>query len=410
MKKQFCILAFCLSVTACIYPYTPELDQAPEGILAVDANITIGAVSTVRLGTLYSLYPSSEGYQYPDFSNARVWLEDDAGGNYPGNLHRPSYDPYSNPEAYLGSAYDIIYAGYGSYYDPSNPTYYIDTQNAPRDRRYRLFIEALDGLFTSDWSDLGEPPAITDIQFLADDEYVTVGVSLDGGPDATGYALLSYEETWLFHVDYIPSFTVTPVGTDGVQVQETGPDASKYWCWRSVDNRRTFPVDYTSMTTDGVTNWPLQKFLRSDNRNHRRYSVNVTARTISKSTYRFLKNLEDTSSGGDNLFTPTPGEIAGNLHCDSDPDRMVLGYVLFSTSVSKRGWMDNRYLKGRPNYYNLLWFTEDKYRMYYESGWTVLSQVEVPKEGEGKYGWGPQSCYDCTAAGGTLTRPDFWEE
>ena len=391
MKKHLSILAFCFSVTACVYPYTPELDEAPEGILAVDANITIGEVSTVRLGGLYSLYPT-ENSRYPDFSDAKVWLEDDAGGTYRGY----SADGSGN-------------SAYGAYIDASMPVFSIDTESIPGDRRYRLCIEALGATYTSDWSDLGEPPVITDIQFLADDEFVTVGVSLEGGPDATGYALLSFDETWRFHVDYIPQYTVTPMG-DSFLIEETGPDQSKFWCWRSLENQRSYPVDYTSMTGAGVTNWPLHKFPRTDSRNHRRYSVNVKAKTISKSTYRFLKNLEDLSSGGDNLFTPTPGEIVGNLHCESDPDRMVLGYVLFSKSVSRRGWLDSRYLVTRPSSYTLIWPLPDMYRMYYNSGYTVLDYTETPEEGQGQYGWGPRQCYDCTAAGGTLTRPDFWED
>lgn len=402
MKKHLSILAFCFCVTACIYPYTPELDEAPEGILAVDANISLGDVSTVRLGTLYSLYPEQD-FRYPDFSDAEVWLEDDAGGSYRGSIFQPS----SAASGYLASSsYDYMYGGY---YDPSNPVVYIDTRNVPGDRKYKLYIKALGATYTSDWSDFGEPPVITDIQFLADDEFVTVAVSLDGGPDATGYALLSFDETWRFHVDYIPMFTVTPMG-NSFRIQETGPDDSKYWCWKSQNNMRTYPVDYTSMTSDGVTNWPLQRFPRYDNRNHQRYTVNVKANTISKSTYRFLKNLEDLSSGGDNLFTPTPGEIASNLHCESDPDRMVLGYVLFSKSVSRRAWMGREFYKGRPGYSTLAWPLPDMYKMYYEAGFTVLEHTDSPREGEGEYGWGPPSCYDCTAAGGTLTRPEFWED
>jgi hypothetical protein len=401
MKKYLSILALCLGVTACIYPYTPELDEAPEGVLAVDANISIGELSTVRLGTLISLYPSAD-YKRPDLSDSKVWVEDDAGGNYPGKIGSPYYgdNPY----------YDGYSALISSYYDPSNPVYYIPTEDAPGDRRYRLCIEALGATYTSDWTDLGEPPVIQDIQFLADEENVTVGVTLEGGSDATGYALLSFDETWRFHVDYIPMYTVTPLGGDSFRITETGPDDSKYWCWKTQDNRRAFPVDYTSMTTDGVTNWPLQRFPRSDNRNHKRYTINVKARTISKSTYRFLKNLEDTSSGGDNLFSPTPGEIASNLHCESEPDRMVLGYVIFSKSVSKRAWMDNRFHKGRHNYYTLFYLLPEYYKIYYEAGYTVLDKTDNPREGEGEYGWGPAQCYDCTAAGGTLTRPVYWED
>ena len=409
MKKHLSILAFCCCVTACIYPYTPELDEAPGGILSVDANITIGEISSVRLGTLYSLFPSGnssemDSYALPNFSGAKVWLEDETGGTYQGYTNGPS----SDPSGYLTSSSSFDYM-YGGYYDATSPVFYIDTKNVPGDRKYRLCINALGNTYTSDWSDFGEPPVISDIQFMADDQNVTVAVSLEGGPDATGYALLSFDETWRFHVDYIPMYTVTPRPGGSFSITETGPDDSKYWCWRSQNNYRTFPLDYTSMSTDGVTNWPLQRFPRYDNRNHQRYTVNVKAKTISKSTYRFLKNLEETSSGGDNLFSPTPGEIASNLHCESDPDRMVLGYVIFSKSVSRRAWMNSQFYKGRPSYYSLFWLLPDLYKIYYEAGYTVLEHTDSPREGEGEYGWGPAQCYDCTAAGGTLIQPDFWE-
>ena len=47
MKKILALLAASMGVAACIYPYDPELDEAPEGVLAVDGNICIGGTSTV---------------------------------------------------------------------------------------------------------------------------------------------------------------------------------------------------------------------------------------------------------------------------------------------------------------------------------------------------------------------------
>ena len=404
MRKILSILAFCLGVTACIYPYTPDLDEAPEGVLAIDANISIGDVSTVRLGTLYSIYPSGNS-TYPNLAiGTKVWLEDDAGTTYEGTLS----NPYISSTLY-GSSYD----GYSS---TSTPIFSLPTENAPENREYRLCIEALGATYVSDWTSLSESPVIQGIEFLADDESVTVGVSVDGGPNATGYLLLSYEETWLFHVDYVPEFTLTPYtlwdGGWGLSVEKTGQDYSKYWCWKSHNNNRSYPVDYTAMTTNGVTNWPLLRFSRKNDRNHRRYSVNVKAQIISKETYRFLKNLEDTSAGGDNLFTPTPGEIAGNLRCESDPDRRVLGYARFSKKpVSRRAWLDDRYYNRMPRSYALNFTKEENYQRLYQAGFTILEEHNPPQEGDdGPYGWGPPECYDCTAAGGTLTRPDFWED
>ena len=107
MRKILLLLAASLCATACIYPYSPELEQAPEGVLSVDGNICIGSSSTVRLGTLQSLWKTD--WIPADFSGARVWVEDDAGGGYPGE-------------------------------QVSDWLFSIDTRNAPRDRRYRLLV------------------------------------------------------------------------------------------------------------------------------------------------------------------------------------------------------------------------------------------------------------------------------
>ena len=395
MRKILSILALSWCAAACIYPYTPELDEAPEGILSVDANISIGDVSTVRLGTLMSLYHGSE-MVFPDLTNAKVWLEDDAGTTYPGKLDYKAY------------GYDHV----GAYHPGIGSLFTIPTENVPGDRSYRLCIEALGAKYVSDWAVGAEPPVIKNISFSAENDNVTVHVSVDGGDNGSGYLLLSYDETWEFHVDYFPSYKVTyDEEMNRVFIQEAldGIDMSKYWCWKSADNGRSYPVDYTSMSTTGIIDYPLFHFDRRSNRNHKRYCVNIKAKSISKETYRFLKNLEENTNGGDNLFTPTPGEIAGNIRCESDPERLVLGYVLFSKATTKRGWLDRRYYRPQAPT-SLDYILEELYVPFYKSGFLPLEKQENPPEGMGPYGWGSPRCYDCTQDGGTLNRPDFWED
>ena len=215
------------------------------------------------------------------------------------------------------------------------------------------------------------------------------------------------------HADYPLDYQVTYDSmTDMVAISPLIlSDYSRYWCWQSVSTGRVYPVDYTGRTESGLSGYPLASFSRRDNRNHRRYCINVTARSISKDSYRFLRNLEENTDGGDNLFTPNPGEIAGNLRCESNPERTVLGYALFSFATSKRAFLDSRYLKPSPpaaldyplaNFYTGLW----------KIGYLPLVENKPgydPKV-EGPYGWGPRRCYDCTAAGGTKTKPDDWDE
>ena len=52
------------------------------------------------------------------------------------------------------------------------------------------------------------------------------------------------------------------------------------------------------------------------------------------------------------------------------------------------------------------------FKDFYEMGYMPLIENNLPESDAdlGPYGWGPAYCYDCFAAGGTQTRPDFWED
>ena len=391
MKKFLIILLLSQLVTACIYPYTPDLKEAPEKVLTVDANISVGEASTVRLGTLTPVYPDSD-YTPTDLSGAKVWVEDDAGTVYPG----------TSAKSYYGYAVDY-------YFRDISPIFTIDTENAPADRRYRLVIEALGNTYVTDWNTLSKAPEVKDIEFKADDYSVFVYVTVDGGEDATGYMLLSYDETWEFHVDYLPMYDYNPEYGFITELEQI--DQSKYWCWRYHDNMRTIPINYTALSGSGITGYRLYSFARSDNRNHRRYCTNIKAKSLSRETYRFLYNLETNTNGGDNLFTPNPGDIPSNLRCETDPEKSVLGYAIFSRTFSKRGWLDSRYQSYSPSY-ALVYPLKESYLTYWQSGYLPLDKrmPEEVKENEGEYGWGPRTCYDCTAAGGTLEKPAYWNE
>ena len=397
MRKISYALAV-LCATACIYPYNPELEEAPEGVLVVQGDILIGGTSMIQLGTMLSLYPTYDellgtgGGPSVSTSNSRVWVEDSEGGVYEGI-----------PES--GS-------GYGwSYY--TMPQFIVHTENAPADREYRACVEALGERFTSDWTKPLQGPEIKEIIFTPNKSSVTVGVTLEGGPESTGYVALSFDETWEFHTDYTLTYEVDEM-TWTVSTPFLPPDQPNYWCWMHTDDKRSYPVDFSGMETDGMTAYPLFSFLRTDNRNHRKYCVNVTGRTISKDTYKYLSHLDELANGGGDLFTPNPGEIPGNIRCESDPDRMVLGYVTVSQTTSKRAFLDSRYLITRVlGYGALVFIPQTKYPEYYNSGYLPLVENPNPEYDplqEGPYGWGSRRCYDCVAAGGTKVQPDYWYE
>ena len=398
MSKTLTAFAVLLIATACIYPYDPDLGETPEGVLVVDGDIVIGGTSTIQLSLMTSLdYPArwmiyGDYYSYDSYmpevapqtnplTNANVWIEDSAG------------DVYTDP-----------WHGYSAIWN-------IPTENAPLDREYRACIEVFDAKYTSDWAKPLRGPDIKTITFAPSDHSVAVNVSLEGGPDATGYLLLSYDETWEFHADYPISYVVNPETWSISELMN--PDMSRYWCWMSVSTPMTAPIDFTAMKESGITDYPLFSFPRSSNRNHKRYSVNVKARTITKETYRFLRFLVNDDQDGGDLFKPDPGNMSGNLRCETDPDRMALGYVTTSQITSKRVFLDGIYYRrAGSGYGDVAFINEEHYPEYYNSGYLPLLQnphtnyVELE---EGPYGWGSQRCYDCIAAGGTQQKPDFWD-
>ena len=388
MRKILFFAAAALCATACIYPYDPEVKEAPEGVLVVDGDVSVGDWSTVRLGVLYSLDASLSSV-LPDLKEAETWVEDDAGKIYPGTVGDTGHTGYS---PYLGTVFTI------------------DTREASPERSYRLCVNALGAVYASDWSAPSAPPVIRDILFEGGEDMVTVGASVDGGDDGTGYLLLSYEETWEFHVDYYPVYEITYDSyEDRLTITEGMPDYSRYWCWRHENSGLVYPVDYTAMSSPGVTAYPIVRFSRTDSRNHRYYEIKVKAKTLTPSSYRFIKNLEDSSTGGDDLFTPNPGDLPSNIRCETDPARQVLGYVLTSRTVSKTATLDSRFLKQQPPATSRIqYLLERSYVDLWKAGWLPLFQNTNPNRDpmvEGPFGWGPRICYDCTAAGGTLNRP-----
>jgi non-ribosomal peptide synthetase component F len=96
---------------------------------------------------------------------------------------------------------------------------------------------------------------------------------------------------------------------------------------------------------------------------------------------------------------------------ESDPERTVLGHVLFSQTTQKRAWLDSRYQQ-LAKLRSLLYPEEDQFKEFYETGFLPLEELlpEQIQEGMGPYGWGAPYCYDCTAAGGTQRKPDFWDD
>ena len=363
---------------SCVYPYDSLPESRKGKTLVVDGRILLGGISTINLDYVVPLNTKSSFYP-----SGRAWIEDDLG-----NVFR-------------GSSTD----------SPSNFIIPTDSPFAGASK-YRVVVEVDGERYVSDWIIPENPPTIEDITFEADYNNVSVMVDIGTGSSQTGYAGFLLEETWEFHADELPrSYVNTDTWeyyTDH-EISEMDTLSVRYWCFRSDSSKSVVMLDYTNLEGDVIKTFPVKTFSRADSRNHRRYSVNVKAFSLSKDAYDYNRKLREMSNVGSDLFTPDPGALKGNMHCETDSLREVMGIVLAGKMASRRAFMNGEYAKEvQAHVPYVMVEKEDMPYMYYERNYRPVRLI--PTRDTTYIGWAPIRCIDCVEAGGTLTPPDFWNE
>lgn len=356
------------TLTACVYPFDPELDISAEKIPVVDGNIRLGDYSSLRLDYLMDL----DG---PIRANAsgEAWIEDNLGNRY---------NPLSNSSSMQ-----------------------FDTREAPADRQYRAVVVMNGETYHSAWLTPEPAPEITGISFTADEDDVHVDVSLKSGASGSGYIGLSYEETWEFHSDFTVQYVIDPNSWTYSMLMGSYPF---YWCFRDHNSQSTTLVDYSQLEGGEINHFPLLSFPRTDSRNHKRYSILVKAYSLSEEAGEYLRQTEEISQAGGSLFSPDPGALTGNLVCASNPEKEVLGLVKIGVISHKRAFLQGIYLKSvRPSEAMLILpREEDLYSLYYFENYRPVKDIALGDE-KG-IGWGPHRCINCIEAGGYQITPYFW--
>lgn len=378
MKRVLVYILALMAASSCIYPYTQELETPENPIVVIEGDILSGGTTVVKLSYMKNLNTSSK-YKSVSFPSGKAWVEDENGGVYQMNGFEVGTEAYS-----------LI----------------IPTDAIPEGLKVRLVVIADGETYSSEWLESRKPPVIESVSFSADEADVHVAATISEGENSTGYLAVTYDETWEFHADWGCLYEFNMASGDVEPLMSGYP---YYYCWKSASTTDYTLIDCTETGGGGVTDYPVLTFSRFNNRNHKRYSINVHARTLSEEEYRYRKTLADNSDIGGDLFSPNPGEIGGNLSCESTPGTRVLGYVTACQVVSKRVYLSSQYLLPRiTNYDFVIPADEDERWSYYNKGWRPVDMMSV--DGEVGVAWGPLRCINCIEAGGTQTRPDFWED
>ncbi len=187
-----------------------------------------------------------------------------------------------------------------------------------------------------------------------------------------------------------------------------------YNCWATSRSNTIAVASTNALSSDVVSYQQIHKIFKNDPRLAVRYSINVRQYAISEAAYRYWQILQKSTQQTGSIFDPQPAQISGNISCLNHPEKIGIGFISAGTYAEKRIFIDysdiTNWVFDPPGVECTVRFTNAQnptnYLIFEYSDTSYAPQYFVTGGGIAMY---KISCLDCTRAGGTSHKPDFWK-
>jgi hypothetical protein len=400
MKTNFtylipiCLVIF-LTLLRCREPYNPPISNSNLNYLVVDGIIINGQDSTIVNLSRTDNISDSNFVPHPEFG-ARVTIIGAQGETYP--LIEQTGGRYVTPQLNLNY----------------NETYWLKiiTSNGKQ--------------YISDSIPVKQTPAIDSLGWTKNGSTIQFYVNTHDAANNTRYYRWQYVETWQYNSIY-NSDLIYENGALSVRT----PSQNVYTCWNSNNSTDILVGTSTGLSQDVIFQQPLlldslsvytypvniqlvlpelsQKFSSE-------YSLLVNQYAITPDAYVYWNNLKLNTEELGTLFSPEPSsQVQGNIHCITNPNEPVIGYIGASTLQQKRIFIKyNDLFLGSPTTPQIGCYEfgvpPDSFNFYFSKP-ILFTPVtyEFLNNGqlEGIYG-APTYCANCEFDGGVNVKPDYW--
>jgi len=377
------VLFICTLLAGCVDPYYPEFEDNQKS-LVVEALIT-----------------DQPGWQV-------IYLSRSSPVNEKG-IHAET-DAYVSVSDDLGRSTEFMEQDPGAYYA------WMTADELGSGITYQLHIVTSSGeVYESEPEMFPSPSPSADSVYW---DYETAGTSdrtesvngirfyldLKAGADQGRNYRWELVETWEYQaanpIDYF---------YDGI-LHEWPDSFSYHTCWYTGKIEQIFTATTNNAESNTITGYPLNYVSEESSRLATRYSLQVLQYSLNDEAYDYWKRIEVQNQESGGIYERQPDYISGNMYNLNDQEEYVLGFFNMCPVSETRIFVDSVAELHYPEIdCNMEIIMHPESRPAWMRIPFFLISFNPLKIGP-PYGVGTHLCFDCRNAGGTIIKPEFWED
>jgi hypothetical protein len=375
IRKRY-IFLFCIfmGMMNCTTPYTPPAIKGNHQFLVVDGFIRNGMDSTIITLSRSANLGDSAGPQ-PELS-AQVMIVGQSSGVFP-----------------------LINLGNGQYV--------TDQLNLDINQNYQLKITASNGeQYLSDFVPVRQSPPIDSLHWQYDSTGVTIYVNAHDPSNSTRYYQWDFTQTWEHRSNFNSNLVFL---ADGSTISRPA-DQQIYRCWTTTNSTSVLVASTANLSQDVIYEYPVNSIMNGSEQISFTYSILVRQYAITQEAFQYWQNLKQNTELTGSLFQPQPSSLSGNMHCLTNPNEPVFGYVSASSESTARIFISIGQL-GYWNYQPIQGCTYfipsvDSLPVYAALGSVYQPMLVCPLACYTALAF--SECINCLYWGGTNVMPLFW--
>lgn len=296
--------------------------------------------------------------------------------------------------------------------EQSDGRYVTDHLDINSSDSYKLQINTADGRsYSSDAFQAIQTPAIDSLSWRQDSIGVSIYSYSNDPQNAARYYRWDYTETWKYKTAYQSLFDYV----DGAVVYRP-LEKQIYFCWKTSNSTDILIATTNKLSSNVISQKLIATIPTTSEKLSMRYSIIVNQYALTQDAYFYWQNVKKNTEQMGSLFDAQPSQLAGNLHCATNADELVLGYIGASSVAKKRIFIDASQIND--------WY----YVPYYKECGQPGTEYIIPPSEAYRYLTGPKPlwvlmgtdnagnfdivqlfCGDCREHGGSNIQPDFWQ-